>query len=116
MDIQAEKAVVLIGELDGKPVGYALFFFNFSTFLGCAGIYIEDIFIRPAYRKKGFGKALFKHLAGLCAARGCRRLEWACLDWNKPSIDFYLSLSAQPMNDWTIYRLGSDEIRKLADG
>lgn len=111
---EKQKAEVLIGELDGHPVGYALFFFNFSTFLGRAGIYIEDIFIRPAYRKKGYGKTFFKHIAGLCNDRGCGRLEWACLDWNKPSIDFYLSLGAQPMDDWTIYRLTGDEIRKLA--
>ncbi len=113
---ERQKAEVLIGELDGKPVGYALFFYNFSTFLGRAGIYIEDIFIRPAYRNKGYGKAFFKHIAGLCAARGCGRLEWACLDWNKPSIDFYLSLGARSMDDWTIYRLGGEEIRKLAEG
>jgi GNAT superfamily N-acetyltransferase len=109
-----QKAEALIGELDGRPVGYALFFYNFSTFLGRAGLYIEDIFIRPAYRKKGYGKAFFKHIAGLCQERGCGRLEWACLDWNKPSIDFYLSLGAQPMDDWTIYRLSGEEIKKIA--
>lgn len=110
-----EKAEVLVGEHGGKPVGYALFFYNFSTFLGKAGIYIEDIYIRPEYRKKGYGKAFFKHIAGLCAARGCGRLEWACLDWNKPSIDFYLSLGARPMDEWTIYRLEEDEIEDLAN-
>jgi GNAT superfamily N-acetyltransferase len=111
-----KKAEVLIGELDGKPIGYALYLYNFSTFLGRAGIYIEDIFIRPAYRMNGFGKAFFKHLAGLCAARGCGRLEWACLDWNKPSIDFYLSLGARQLDEWTIYRLSGEELRKLAEG
>jgi GNAT superfamily N-acetyltransferase len=111
-----QKAEALIGELDGHPVGYALFFYNFSTFLGRAGIYIEDIFIRSAYRKKGYGKAFFKHIAGLCRERGCGRLEWACLDWNKPSIDFYLSLGAQPMDDWTVYRLSGEEITNLAEG
>lgn len=111
-----QKAEVLIGELDGQSVGYALFFYNFSTFLGRAGIYIEDIFVRPAFRKKGYGKAFFKYLAGLCHQRGCGRLEWACLDWNKPSIKFYLSLGAQPLNEWTVYRLGGDEIKRLAEG
>jgi GNAT superfamily N-acetyltransferase len=111
-----KKAEVLIGELDGKPIGYALYFYNFSTFLGRAGIYIEDIFIRPAYRKNGFGKKFFKHLTGICAARGCGRLEWACLDWNKPSIDFYLSLGARQLDEWTIYRLSGEELRKLAEG
>lgn len=110
-----QKAEVLIGQLDGENVGYALFFYNFSTFLGRAGIYIEDIYIRPTYRKKGYGKAFFKHIAGQCAQRGCGRLEWACLDWNKPSIDFYLSMGAQPMNDWTGYRLNEDGIRNLAE-
>jgi GNAT superfamily N-acetyltransferase len=109
------KAEALIGDADGKPVGYALFFHNFSTFLGRAGIYIEDIYIRPEHRKKGYGKMFFKYIAGLCARRGCGRLEWACLDWNKPSIDFYLSMGAQPLNDWTIYRLNTDTLKNLAD-
>ncbi len=109
-----QKAEVLIGEVDRQPVGYALYFYNFSTFLGKGGIYIEDIFIRPAHRKKGFGKAFFRHLVSLCTDRGCGRLEWACLDWNKPSIDFYLSLGAQPMDEWTIYRLSGEDIKKLA--
>jgi GNAT superfamily N-acetyltransferase len=109
-----KKAEVLLGEQGGQPVGYALFFHNFSTFLGKAGIYIEDIYIRPAYRKKGFGKAFFKHIAGLCTKRGCGRIEWAVLDWNKPSIDFYLSLGAQQMNEWTVYRLSGEDITALA--
>lgn len=112
---EKQKAEALIGELDGYPVGYALFFHNFSTFLGKAGIYIEDIFIHPDYRKRGYGKAFFKHIAGLCSERGCGRLEWACLDWNKPSIDFYLSLGAHPLDDWTVYRLVGEELRKLAE-
>ncbi len=113
---EQQKAEVLIAERNGQPIGYALFFYNFSTFLGQAGIYIEDIYIKPAYRKKGYGKAFFKHIAGLCHARGCGRLEWACLNRNKPSIDFYLSLGAAPMNDWTGYRLNADGIKKLFEG
>ena len=110
-----QKAEVLIGEADGKPVGYALFFYNFSTFLGRAGIYIEDIYISPEYRKQGYGRSFFKHIAGLCLTRGCGRLEWACLDWNKPSIGFYLSMDAEPLGDWTTYRLTEDGIRNLAE-
>ncbi|SHI20870.1 L-amino acid N-acyltransferase YncA [Sporobacter termitidis DSM 10068] len=110
-----QRAEALIGEEDGAPVGYALLFHNFSTFLGRAGIYIEDIYVRPEHRKKGYGKAFFKHIAGLCRDRGCGRLEWSCLDWNRPSIDFYLSLGARPMEDWTIYRLNTDSINKLAE-
>lgn len=109
-----QKAEAIIGELNGQPVGYALFFYNFSTFLGRAGIYIEDIYVKLEYRKKGYGKAFFQHIAGLCTERGCGRLEWACLDWNKPSIEFYLSMGAVPMNDWTVYRLNEDSIKSLA--
>jgi GNAT superfamily N-acetyltransferase len=111
-----QRAEVLIGEKDGQPVGYALFFYNFSTFLGRAGIYIEDVYVRPENRGKGYGKAFFRYIAGLCRDRGCGRLEWSCLDWNRPSIDFYLSLGAEPMSDWTIYRLNRESILKLADG
>jgi GNAT superfamily N-acetyltransferase len=111
-----QRAEVLIGERDGQPVGYALFFYNFSTFLGKSGIYIEDVYVRPQYRKRGYGKEFFKHIAGLCRDRGCGRLEWACLDWNKPSIKFYLSLGAVPLDDWTLYRLTGEGIVKLAEG
>ena len=113
---ERRKAEALIGELNGQAVGYALFFHNFSTFLGRAGAYIEDIFVRPAFRGKGYGKAFFVYLARLCLDRGCGRLEWSVLDWNKPSIDFYRSLGATAMEDWTIYRLQGDSIRHLADG
>ena len=112
---ERRKAEVLMGELDGQAVGYALFFHNFSTFLGRAGIYIEDIYVRQAYRGKGYGKAFFKYLARLCADRGCGRLEWAVLDWNTPSIDFYRSLGATAMEDWTVYRLQGEQINKLAE-
>lgn len=111
---EKEKAQVVIGELGGTPVGYALYFYNFSTFLGKAGIYIEDIYVRPEYRSRGCGTQFFHYLATLCVREGCGRLEWACLDWNKPSIGFYLSLGARPMDDWTIYRLDEDAIRRLA--
>lgn len=110
-----EKAEAIIGEVDGQPVGYGLFFFNFSTFIGRAGIYLEDLYVRPLHRKKGYGKAMFLYLAKLCLERDCGRLEWSCLDWNKSSIDFYLSMGAVPMHEWTIYRLTEDALKKLAE-
>ncbi len=94
-----QKAEVIFAVEDGVEVGFALFFHNFSTFLGRAGIYLEDLYVKPEYRGRGFGKALIKRLAAIAKERGCGRLEWWCLDWNKPSIDFYLSLGAEPMND-----------------
>ena len=110
-----EKAEVILAEDDGTVVGYALFFHNFSTFLGRAGIYLEDLYVRPEYRHKGYGKGLLTYLARLTNERGCGRLEWSCLDWNKPSIDFYLSMGAFPMNGWTVYRLTGDELKKYAE-
>ena len=110
-----QKAEVLFVLEDGKEVGYALFFHNFSTFLGRAGIYLEDLFVLPAYRGKGYGKGLLKKLAAVAVERGCGRLEWSCLDWNRPSIDFYLSLGAEPLADWTMYRVTGDTLRKLAE-
>ena len=109
-----QKAEVLFAVADGKEVGFALFFYNFSTFLGKAGLYIEDLFVRPEYRGRGIGKAIFKQLAQTAVERGCGRLEWWCLDWNKPSIDFYLSMGAEPMNDWTVYRISGDTLTDLA--
>ena len=110
-----EKAEVIFA-LDGpKEVGFVLFFHNFSTFLGRAGIYLEDLFVLPEYRGKGYGKALLKELAKITVERGCGRLEWCCLDWNKPSIDFYLSLDATPLDDWTTYRLTGESLRKMAE-
>lgn len=100
-----QKAEVIFAVEDGKEVGFALFFHNFSTFLGRAGIYLEDLFVLPEYRGKGYGKALLKKLAEITVERGCGRLEWSCLDWNQPSIDFYLSLGAVRMDDWTTYRM-----------
>ena len=111
---EKQKAEVLFAEVDGMPVGFALFFHNFSTFLGRAGIYLEDLFVKPEYRGMGCGKALLRRLAQITLERGCGRLEWACLDWNQPSIDFYLSMGARPMSEWTVYRLTQDEIRALA--
>jgi len=99
------KAEVIFACEGGKEVGFALFFHNFSTFLGRAGIYLEDLFVLPEYRDKGYGKALLRKLAQLTLERGCGRLEWACLDWNQPSIDFYRSLDAAPMDEWTTFRL-----------
>ena len=112
---EREKARVLIAEEDGVGVGYALYFYNFSTFLGRAGIYLEDLYVRPAYRKRGYGKALLRRLAQIAQAEGCGRLEWSCLDWNQPSIDFYLSLNAKPMDGWTVYRLTGDTLKALAE-
>lgn len=99
---------------DGKEVGFALYFHNFSTFLGKAGIYLEDLFVFPEYRGRGYGKAILSRLAQIARDRGCGRLEWACLDWNKPSIDFYRSLGAVPLDEWTIYRVSGDPLARLA--
>lgn len=111
---EKKKAEVIFALDNGKEVGFALFFHNFSTFLGRSGIYLEDLFVLPEYRGKGHGKALLKELAKITVERGCGRLEWCCLDWNKPSIDFYLSLGAKPMDDWTIYRMTGDELMNFA--
>ena len=107
---EKQKAEVIFALEDGKEVGFALFFHNFSTFLGRAGIYLEDLFVLPEYRGRGYGKGLLKVLAGITVERGCGRLEWQCLDWNKPRIDFYISLGAVPMEDWTLYRLTGDTL------
>lgn len=107
---QKKKAEVLIGEEDGVPVGFALFFHNFSTFLGRSGVYLEDLFVKPEYRGKGYGKALLQRLAQIAVERGCGRLEWWCLDWNQPSIDFYKSLGAVPMEEWTTYRISGERL------
>lgn len=109
------KAEVIFSMEDGKETGFALFFHNFSTFLGRSGIYLEDLYVKPEYRHKGYGKGLLKKLAEIAVERGCGRLEWWCLDWNRPSIDFYLSMGAQPMEDWTVYRIAGDALTKLAE-
>jgi len=110
---EKKKAEVLFIMEEGKEVGFALFFHNFSTFLGRAGIYLEDLFVQPEYRGKGYGKALIQKLASIAVERGCGRLEWSCLNWNKPSIDFYLSLGAKPMTDWTQYRMTGDRLTEF---
>lgn len=109
-------AEVFFAVADGVEVGFALFFHSFSTFLGKAGIYLEDLFIKPEYRRFGIGKRILSELAKIAVERGCGRLEWACLDWNQPSIDFYLSLGAKPMSDWTVYRISGDVLDDLASG
>lgn len=109
-----QKAEVLFVLADGREVGFALFFHNFSTFLGRAGLYLEDLYVKPEYRGRGYGKAILKKLAAIAVERGCGRLEWWCLDWNRTSIDFYLSLGAQPMEDWTVYRITGDTLMSLA--
>lgn len=108
-------AEVLIGEVDGEPAGFALFFHNFSTFLGKPGIYLEDLYVRPAVRGSGLGKALLVELARLAVSRGCGRLEWAVLDWNEPAIGFYQRLGARPQDDWTGYRLSGAALTDLAE-
>jgi GNAT superfamily N-acetyltransferase len=106
-------AEVLIGEIDGAPQGFALFFHNFSTFEGRPGIYLEDLFVRPEARGAGLGKALLQRLAQLAVERDCARLEWSVLDWNEPSIGFYTSLGAKPMDEWTVFRLDGDALAGL---
>ena len=110
-----QKAEVIFALKDGKEVGFALFFHNFSTFLGRAGIYLEDLYVMPKHRGFGYGRAILRKLAQIAVERGCGRLEWWCLDWNKPSIDFYLSLGAEPMSDWTVYRIAGDTLNNLAE-
>lgn len=107
-------AEVLIGEIDGTPQGFALFFHNFSTFEGRPGIYLEDLFVRPDARGSGLGKALLGKLAALAVERDCARLEWSVLDWNTPAIDFYKALGARPMDEWTVYRVDGDALTGLA--
>ena len=109
-------AEVLIAEHDGTPAGFALFFHNFSTFLGKPGLYLEDLYVRPAFRGAGIGKRLLVHLARLAKGRGCGRLEGCVLDWNEPSIGFYKGLGAVPMDDWTVYRVSGPALEDLASG
>ena len=110
-----QKAEVIFAVVDEKEVGFALYFHNFSTFLGRAGIYLEDLFVLPEYRGNGYGKALLQRLAAIAVERGCGRLEWSCLDWNQPSIDFYLSLGAVRMDDWTTYRMTGEVLKNFAE-
>ena len=108
------SAEVLLALEQGEPVGFAVYFFNFSTWLGRPGLYLEDLFVRPNMRGKGYGRALLERLAQIAQARGCGRMEWAVLDWNEPAIQFYRKLGAEPMNEWTVFRLTREGIAKLA--
>ncbi len=110
-----KTAEAIICECGGQPAGFALYFYNFSTFLGKAGIFIEDLYVKPDMRKKGLGKALFVRLAQICVERGCSRLEWNCLDWNTPSIEFYTAMGGEPMSEWTTYRIAGETLLRLAD-
>lgn len=113
---EEKKAEVIFAVLDGKEIGFALFFHNFSTFLGRAGLYLEDLYILEEYRGKGYGKALFRELARVAVERGCGRFEWWCLDWNEPSIEFYRSMGAEAMDEWTVYRIDGDTLLSLGSG
>lgn len=108
-----KKAEVIFACENGEKAGFALFFHNFSTFLGRAGLYLEDLYVKPAYRGRGLGKGLIGELARIAVERGCGRLEWSCLDWNTPSIEFYKSLGAVPMEGWTVYRVTGDRLKEM---
>jgi GNAT superfamily N-acetyltransferase len=110
------SAEVLLALEEGEAVGFAVYFFNFSTWLGRPGLYLEDLFVRPSLRGKGYGRALLERLARIAHARGCGRMEWAVLDWNDPAIQFYKKLGAEPMTEWTVFRLTQDGIARLASG
>ncbi|MBR3915772.1 MAG: GNAT family N-acetyltransferase [Bacteroidaceae bacterium] len=109
------RAEVIFAVENGREVGFALFFHNFSTFVGRSGLYLEDLFVLPEYRGRGYGKALFLELVRIARERNCGRMEWVCLDWNKPSIDFYRSMGAVPLDEWTTYRLAGDALARLAE-
>ena len=111
---QRRTAEVAIGYFRNEPVGFVLFFHNFSTFLGRPGIYIEDLFVEESYRRRGFGGALLAYVAKLAVARDCGRLEWSVLDWNEPAINFYQKLGAVPMKEWTVFRVTGDNLQRLA--
>lgn len=108
-----QAAHVIFAEINGKPIGFAVYFFNYSTFTGRAGLYLEDLFLLPEYRNNGYGKALLYHLAAEAYETGCGRMEWVCLDWNENSIKFYKSIGAEPMDEWTIYRLSRSNLKKI---
>jgi GNAT superfamily N-acetyltransferase len=112
---EKRSAEVLIGFEKETPAGFAVFFHNFSTWLGRPGLYLEDLFVKPELRGKGYGRALLVHLAKIARDRGCGRMEWAVLDWNEPAIQFYRKLGARPQDEWTVFRLRADEITKLAE-
>jgi GNAT superfamily N-acetyltransferase len=109
------RAHALIVEHDGRPAGFALYFYNFSTFLGRRGIYVEDVFVRPEFRRNGYGRKIFKYLAKKALSEGCGRMEWWVLDWNQPAINFYRGLGAVPMGEWTVQRLTGDALKTFAE-
>jgi GNAT superfamily N-acetyltransferase len=109
-------AEAVIGEMEGEPVGFALFFHNFSTFRGAPGLYLEDLFVDPSWRGRGFGRRLLAHLAAIAVARGCHRMEWSVLDWNESAIAFYRRAGANLLDDWRIFRLTGDALRAVAEG
>ncbi len=111
---EKNRAEVIFAMMDGKEVGFALYFHNFSTFLGRSGLYLEDLFVLEEYRGRGIGKALLRYLAAIAVERGCGRMEWWCLDWNRPSIDFYRSLGAEAMDEWTVYRISGERLLDMA--
>lgn len=113
---EGATARALIAELDGAPVGYAVWFANYSTWLGRNGLYLEDLYVTPAVRGRGVGKAILRHLAGLAVASACGRMEWSVLDWNAPAIAFYESVGARPQSEWTVYRLAGDALQAFAGG
>ena len=108
-------AEVVIGYYGNEPVGFALFFYNFSTFLSKPGIYLEDLYVKPEFRRRGYGRALLLYLAKLAKERGCGRFEWSALDWNEPAINFYKNLGAVPMDEWTVYRVTGETLSRLAN-
>ena len=111
---ETPQARVLIGEEEGIPVAFAVYFFNFSTFHGRHGLYLEDLFVYPKYRGRGYGKDLLKYLGGIAKEQGCRRMEWSVLDWNQSAVDFYESFGAKPMNGWTVFRCTGDALENLS--
>jgi GNAT superfamily N-acetyltransferase len=112
----APRARALLAHAASEPVGFALYFYNFSTFLGRAGLYLEDLYVRPAWRQRGVGRRLLGALAEVAVREGCGRMEWSVLDWNEPAIRFYRSIGARPMDEWTVYRLTGDALSRLAAG
>ena len=110
------KVFGIMAELDGAPAGFAVYFYNYSTWLGRHGLYLEDLFVDPALRGRGVGLALLRHLAGIAVAEGCGRFEWMVLDWNEPAIDFYRAAGAVAMDEWTVYRLSGEALRAFAAG
>lgn len=108
------RAQAALAEVDGRAVGFALWFYNFSTFVGRAGLYVEDVFVEPAHRGAGIGRAFFRMMAAHAVAQGCGRMEWSVLDWNEAALDFYAALGAEPMSDWTVQRLAGETLHRLA--